>query len=97
MIIKVTINKILSIILIAGSIGYYIPKTLDMMGWLDSGVINGYFYMLAPINFLIIGLGIVSLLSFMKTHNRTKTNLLLTANIIGVTIMIFWYLFISTS
>ena len=66
---KIKLNKIFSVLLVFGTVFYYIPKNISMLDWLESGAINSYFYLLAPINIIIIGLAIVSVLSFKNTYN----------------------------
>jgi NADH:ubiquinone oxidoreductase subunit 6 (subunit J) len=94
---KRNINRAISIILLAGSIFYLIPKTVMMLDWLKSGVISGYFYMLAPINLLIIIIAIVSALSFKKNISKSMSKWLLINNITGLIIMIFWIPFVFNS
>ena len=91
---KVDINKILAFFLIIGSFGYYIPKFIEMVDWLNSGVISGYFYFLIPVNILIILFAIISILTFKSQYNFKKQNLLLANNIIGITAMILWFPFV---
>lgn len=88
---KTHLNKLLSILLIFGSVFYYIPKTISMVRWLNSGVISGYFYILAPVNIIIIGLAIISLSSFKNRFNSQFPSGLMTINVIGVILMVIWF------
>ena len=88
---KIKLNKIFSVLLVFGTVFYYIPKTISMLDWLESGAINSYFYLLAPINIIIIGLSIVSVLSFKNAYNRKHLKFSMSINLIGVVLMILWF------
>jgi len=89
--IKRNINRSISIVLLTGSVFYFIPKTILMLDWLKSGVISGYFYIMAQINILIILMTLFSLLSFKQNVNDIMTNRLMINNIIGLIVMILWF------
>lgn len=88
------INKILSTFLVLGNVFYYLPKTIMMTEWLNSGVISGYFMLLAPVNLIIITLGIISTISFGNRYSEKYSRSLLVSNVIGVTLMLGWFPFI---
>lgn len=83
--------------LVLGSLFYYLPKTISMFHWVGSGVIGGYFYLLAPVNFLILGFAIISIYSFKSKFNSQYVNGLLISNIAGFILMVLWFPFIFSS
>ena len=85
-------NKILSTIQLSGSVFYYIPKTYRMLDWLDSGIIDSYFYLIAPLNFIVIIFAAISALAFLKHIQRQRVLLIL--NILGLILMICWFPFV---
>lgn len=90
-------NKLISVVLVIAALGYYIPVTIGSTGLLDSGVVSGYFYWIALVNlFLIISAGI-STLAFRTKDSLKKSILLLINNLVGLTGMILWYPFVSSS
>jgi uncharacterized protein with PQ loop repeat len=90
-------NKVLSIIVVAIAVAYYIPKSVKMIHWTDSGVISSYFYLLAPINLILIVLAAVTILSFNKKYNLKKQKPIFVVNLITLILMILWIPFIFTS
>ena len=90
----VIVNKILSTLIIIICITYYIPKTIEMVNWLKSGVINSYFYLLAPINFIIIIISFISIFSFKKNNTYRLNKIILAINTIEFMLMIIWFPFI---
>lgn len=82
--------NIISILLIVCSVGYLIPKSILMTGWLESGVISGYFYLLFPVNLILIVISGLSLLTFKKNLKKDSLNSLLVTSVIGLIVMPFW-------
>ena len=90
----VFVNKIVAALIVIGCIVYYIPKTIKMINWLESGIINSYFYLLAPVNFIIIIIGFISLLSFKRNKTDRLNKTIFAINAIGLLLMILWSPFI---
>jgi heme/copper-type cytochrome/quinol oxidase subunit 2 len=88
------INKILSTLMVIVCITYYIPKTIKMTNWLESGIINGYFFLLVPINFIIIVISLISIFAFRRNNTDRLNKIILAINVIGFLLMIFWFPFI---
>ena len=87
-------NKYLSVFIIASCLFYYIPKTIIIFDWLNSGVISSYFYLIAPINILVIAFGLLSVFSFRKQNTEKQNKILVVVNIIGTLVLIIWFPFV---
>ena len=87
------LSKILSIILLLGTIVLIIPKTISMFGWLKSGVISGYFYIIFPFNLMLFIMAFLSTYSFKKTSENSvdRTNSLIINNLIGLILLVLCY------
>ena len=93
---KIKLSKLISIALLVGAIGYLIPKTLLMLEWLESGVIRGYFFLVAPVNVILFILSIISAYYF-KNNNTKIINRVLILNVIVLISMILWIVLIYGS
>ena len=93
---KIKLSKLISIALLVGAIGYLIPKTLLMLEWLESGVIRGYFFLVAPVNVILLILSIISAYYF-KNNNTKIINRVFILNVIVLISMILWIVLIYGS
>ena len=93
---KIKLSKLISIALLVGAIGYLIPKTLLMLEWLESGVIRGYFFLVAPVNVILFILSIISAYYF-KNNNTKIINRVFILNVIVLISMILWIVLIYGS
>lgn len=86
------INKILGVLNVIIIVLFTIPDLVEMIGWLNSGVMKSCFYLLTPINFLIILLGIVLLI----VRNKGKKKLLfLILNAITFILSCYWAYYLN--
>jgi len=90
-------NKLLSSIINGVNLVYLIPKMITKIHWLNSGVVNSYFYLIASINLFIFIIGTTSLLSFRKANSNKQNIALLVFNVVGIIILVIWLPFIYTS
>ena len=88
------INKLLSILNFSIILLFTIPDIIKMTKWLESGIMKSYFYLLAPVNLLIIVFGI-SLLYFLRKNRPKKKVLFLILNLVTLILSTYWAFYIN--
>lgn len=69
-----------------------IPETIKMINWIRSGILINYVYILAPVNLMIIVLGIL-LMIYLKRNSLKDNYRFLVLNLITLFIISFWILY----
>lgn len=90
-----TLNKVLCLLILGSNFIYFIPRTVSMFGWLESGIINSYFYLLVPINLLIFIFGLISIIAFRKSNTLKVNTIIFALNCLGLLLIIFFAPFIK--
>ena len=87
---KYHLSKVISATLLMACI-YWVPKTITLFSYLNSGVIRGYATLLIPVNMVVIIFALLSLLAFKKQLSDVVMKRVLIFNVVVFIFSLVWF------